>query len=193
MSYLLSSALTAAVDAPPLALKIAAFAGFCAEVLQGHDATYAVSTYVSDAVTEATSRKQRVAVMGDPARYCEVLYAGDEGTWETDDDVRHAVDVFVYHGVGTADRADALDAFRAALESRDTSTPGLLHAIRAQGSIHIVGTETDTDGDAIAEAAAFAGREMTVQIPTGVRAALVFPENHPQDDQYECAFRVLLT
>lgn len=192
MSYLLPNALAAALAVPDLELKLAAFRGFVAEVLQSHDPDFRVVTYESEAVTSADDRRARVAVMGDPARYAEVLYAGDDGRWETDDDARHVVNVFLYYGVGAASRADAADAFRALLESK-TSPYGLLHAVRAQGQIEVQGDETDTDGDAIPSASGFAGFPVVVAAPSQVAATLAYPEDFPDDAQYEAAFTVTLT
>ena len=193
MSYLIPNALAVATQVAPLDLKLAAFRSFVEEVVRLHDAAYTVVTYADEAVTDATSRRQRIAVMGDPARYVECLYAGDQGTWERRDDVRHVVNVFVYHGVGSASRADAADAFRDVMDSRSAAAPGLLHAIRAQGVVTIQGDETDTDGDAIAEAAAFAGFPVDLGAPEQVRATLAQPEDFRQDFRHEAAFVVTLT
>ena len=186
-------ALQRALAVPPLALKLSGFRAFVEDVCRRHDPAYRVVTYADEAVTSATSRAQRVRVMGSPARYAEVLYAGDQGTFETSSDVRHVVNVFLYHGTGAEDRADAADAFRTLLEGRAASRPGLLHAIRAQQGFRLSGAETDADGDAIPEAPAFAAFEVSLSAPERTRATLAYPEDFPQDDQYEAAFVVTLT
>lgn len=65
-------------DAPSLFdLKHRALAGRVEELLRAADSRFNVARYVPDETRDGASVGDQRRVMGDPARYAEVLYAGD--------------------------------------------------------------------------------------------------------------------
>ena len=125
--------------APSQAAKLAALVALVTEVLRLHAAGFIVADAIEDAV-ESDSRRERLALMAtdgrsqSAVRYAEVAYQGDRGSPNPDSpDAAHEYLVAVYWGVPRAGfNAASEAAFRAALESTDPATPGLLWAIRAQ-------------------------------------------------------------
>ena len=135
-----------------LVAKLDAAAAFVAEHLSRYDEAFGlegrVVTHLDRAVIDATSRRERAAIMGAPARYAEVVPAdriGEDaarplvGASGEAYATRHAVDVVVYFGLParqdgplSADTA----AFRQLVEGpRDpthANLPGLRVAIASQ-------------------------------------------------------------
>lgn len=126
----------AALDlAPDLDDVLTAVVGFVEEILVAHDEEFAgrVATYFDDAVTGARPRADSLRIMGDPARYAEVVWAGLAGTWEGRD--LHRFNCFLFYGQGAATREAHAAAFRALAYSQDVApadegAPGLLFALR---------------------------------------------------------------
>jgi hypothetical protein len=176
MSYLQPYALEHALDVPGLETKIEALTGYVLEVAQTHDPRYKVATYADEAVVNVRDRAGRVRVMGDPARYIEVLYAGDQGSFETRDDVRHLFNVFVYRGVGRSVSGEAEGAFRALMESRSASQPGILFALRAQPEFQV-------------QSGPHMGHILLLTPPANVQASLVRTQD-ATDWRHECAFAI---
>ena len=150
MAQLDRTALRTAPAHAGLEAKLAALAAFVAEHLSTFDPAYGeagrVATYLDQAVVSAESRRERVALMGSPARYAEVVPADRlmedaarplRGAMGEAFAVRHAVDVVVYYGLpprqsgpGEADTR----AFRRLVEGPgdDHALPGLRVALAAQ-------------------------------------------------------------
>ena len=166
--------------------KIAALAAFLVRVLTTHSAYYGldgrVATHLSDAVVQATGRADRVAVLGDPARYAEIDWLGraDTGTRLLDGSSYAGPQrfrVFVYYGRGDEPEAQAASSFRALCESTDPAQPGLLHAVEAVGFLVDAG-----------------GHELTMSPPSGVRTALVLPSgSRPDDGRHELQFDLTIS
>src|SRR5690606_5756893 len=142
--------------APSLNVKIAALAARVQALLSAHDADFGrdggVLPYLSDAVTDARSRAERLAVTaasyagaGQPADYgperlAEIAWAGEapggvDALFSGEPlDVRDRVRLYVLWGVRKDQddtEAEAL-AFRDALRSRDPDAPGVVAALRAE-------------------------------------------------------------
>lgn len=151
MPYLITKMLTPTLSPQAtLGEMTTALAGLVEEILVLHDSAFedSVVTYYSDEIVSNAprDRAQRLAQMGDPARYAEVMPAEDYDAGEGFDGrpVRR-FDVFLYYGVGrNASRAEASAAFRSILENVSASTPGLFYAIREQGVL-IAATDHELD------------------------------------------------
>src|SRR5690606_16448315 len=151
--------------APSVNVKIAALAQRVQELLSAHDADFGrdggVLPYLSDAVTDARSRAERLAVTannyagaGEPADYgperlAEIAWAGEapggvDALFSGEPlDVRDRVRLYVLWGVRKDQddtEAEAL-AFRDALRSQDPDAPGVVAALRTDGYI----AHTDAD------------------------------------------------
>lgn len=151
MAYLITKMLTPTLSPQAtLGEMTTALAGFVEEVLILHDSAFEnrVATYYSDEVVSSApgDRAQRIALMGDPARYAEVMPAAEYDAGEGfDGRPRRRFDVYVYYGVGrSATRAAAAAAFRSLLENVSASTPGLFYAIREQGVL-VAATDHELD------------------------------------------------
>ncbi|MEM6286640.1 MAG: hypothetical protein AAF845_05745 [Bacteroidota bacterium] len=153
--------LTVATRPVSIEVKIEAARLFVEDLLASFDERYAgrIVTHVDRAVTDVDARRERVKIMGDPARYAEVLSAdrlgeaaarpllgGSGEAYAT----RHAIDVFVYHGLDSrrpsnrnrrpGPEAEDTRAFRALVEGDGlepewpgVGLPGLRPALGAQG------------------------------------------------------------
>lgn len=169
-------------DLEQMTLALAAFVG---RVLTTHSADYAlpgrVATHLADEVIQATGRADRVALMGDPARYAEIEWIGrGEGGPRLADGSGYAAPqrfrVFVYYGRGDERPAEAAASFRALCERRDPQRPGLLWAVHAAGLL--VTPE---------------GAELAMSAPADVRTALVMPSgSRPDDARHELAFTLTI-
>jgi hypothetical protein len=175
------TAAAARQDGTGVEAKIAALTAFLVRVLTTHSADYGldgrVATHLSDAVVQASGRGDRVAIMGDPARYAEIDWLGRaEGGARLLDGSGYAgpqrFRVFVYYGRGDEAEDEAARSFRALCESTDPAQPGLLHAVEAVGFL------VTPEGD-----------EVTMSPASSVRTALVFASgSRPEDARHELAF-----
>lgn len=163
-----------------------ALVGLVQEVLVKHDAAFTTTRVVShyeDAVTNARSRADRLTIMGDPARYAEVVWAGIAG--RRDGRLLHRFNVFVHYGQGGATRAVHAAAFRnlAYSQAVASGTPGLLYALeRSPLDASVGGTPVELMGN---------GEDGWV-IPENVAADFVPVD--PKNDEYrwELSFTVAL-
>ena len=129
----------AALGEPTMAEKRAALAALVLEVLRLHDAGFAVEERIRQGTLDGADRADRVALMGDPARYAEVDYAGEDeeatpAGYGAQSVPGHAFRVRVW--VGYADQstyaASSQALFDRVTESRTAAAPGLLHLLRVQ-------------------------------------------------------------
>ena len=148
-----------------LEAKIAGLRALVAECLGRHDAAYLeegrVASHLDDLVIDAASRRERHALMGEPARYAEVIYArrgapapGQTGATGEGFGVSHAFELYLYFGVPSRQGPGAADtaAFRQLVESDDPGTPGLAYLLgvqryvpTAEGPADVVGPVAVTD------------------------------------------------
>lgn len=135
--------------APDLNVKLDALAARVATLLAAHDTDFArtgaVATHLDDAV-DARERADRIELMcasdEDAERYAEIAFAGEapggvDALFSGEPiDTRDRVRVYVYWGVrkGTDNFATQARAFRAALRGRTLASPGLVTALRQDGS-----------------------------------------------------------
>lgn len=179
-------------DGADLEVVLDALAAFVRRVLGTHSAEYArpgrVATHLADEVIQAVGRADRVAIMGDPARYAEIewLGRGDAGGTLLADSTPYSAPqrfrVFVYYGRGRERPAEAAASFRALCESRNPARPGLLWAAHATGLLITA-----------PQAGASAGAELSMSTPTDVLTALVLPAgSRPEDARHELAFTLTI-
>lgn len=144
----------------------------------------------------AAQRDVRLAVMGNPARYCTVRWAGVSGVSYDPNAVPHVFEVYVARGTGDGEKPGPTEAqyaadeaaFRSLLESEGvhdgtewTSPPGLLYALRRQHAVTVGGTASGGDELAL-------GAPVITRPPDRVR-----PDPSNPDDRHEILFTVTLS
>ena len=146
MAYRLASSFSAAPPHGTIAEKVTALTGLVTELATAIDANFTVVDYYDDTVLSkaANDRAQRLAIMGDPERYIEVMEAEPLSAGDFDGRPSHRFTVDIYYGVGTATRSAAAAAFRGLLYSVTADAEGIYYAVRRQGALIVAsGHEMD--------------------------------------------------
>lgn len=125
----------------------AAFKTLLEGLLQAHDADYIVDTTERKALEQGVDRKSRVAVMGDPAKYCYIQDIGQETILTGGLDAAGNADCFIGYRFKVQlfyekDYSASQSAFETIVyAARDAATPGLLDSIRAARTQTVSGEE----------------------------------------------------
>lgn len=164
---------------PAMPIKRAALVALIAEVLALHDPNFVVADRIREATLNGAHRDNRLALMGNPTRYCEVVHStsSDSGFGLQNVVVpAHTFNVNLW--VGYADDDDAASSsqafFDSVVHSTDSATPGLIPLLGAQDSLQTAGE--------IAEIAQ----------PTGVAEKLLALDYNAREYAHHLAFSITI-
>lgn len=196
MPYLSPTQITAGGDPASSAsvdAKQTALVGLVTEILAEHG-SYTVSTALTPTVIGGggSDRALRLATMGDPARFAEVEWDGDDGATYDPHAVGHRFTVSLYYGTGWGLGAPPANqaaveavaaAFRAVCEGEGvwdgsawTTAPGLLWALRRQDAVILASGDVSDLAD-----------------PGGVEVAYnERPDDRNPDDRHRLSFSILV-